>query len=56
MDIENQNELFGVADFDILECDGEQDCPNPDENPLVVGEGALGGVPAYLRRISRQGF
>jgi hypothetical protein len=56
MDVESRNELFGVADFDFLPCNGEQDCPNPDDDPLVVGEGDTGGVPVYLRRVSRRDF
>ena len=50
------NEVFGVADFDFLPCASEQNCPNPENNPLVIGEGATGGLPVYFRRISRQDF
>jgi hypothetical protein len=55
-DIDGANEIFGVADYDFLPCASEQNCPNPDENPLVIGEGVTGGVPVYFRRISRQDF
>jgi hypothetical protein len=56
-DIDGANEIFGVADYDFLPCASETDCPNPDENPLVIGEGVTGGgLPVYFRRISRQDF
>ena len=55
-DIDGANESFGVADYDFLPCTSETDCPNPDENPLVIGEGVTGGLPVYFRRISRRDF
>jgi hypothetical protein len=55
-DIDGANEIFGVADYDFLPCASENNCPNPDENPLVIGEGVTGGLPIYFRRISRQDF
>jgi hypothetical protein len=53
-EIDGKNEIFGVADYDFLPCASELNCPNPDENPLVIGEGVTGGLPVYFRRISRQ--
>ena len=50
------DELVGMGDVDFLPCAGERDCPNPNENPLVIGEGVTGGVPYLLRRIARRDF
>ena len=55
-EVDGADELFGVGDFDFLPCASEQNCPNPDENPLVIGEGVTGGLPVYFRRISRREF
>jgi hypothetical protein len=50
------NELLGTGDVDFLPCGDERNCPNPDDSPLVIGEGVTGGVPLQFRRISRSGF
>jgi hypothetical protein len=49
-------ELLGTGDVDFLPCGDERNCPNPDENPLVIGEGVTGGVPILFRRIARRDF
>jgi hypothetical protein len=55
-EIDGRNELFGMADYDLLPCASEVNCPNPDENPLIIGEGITGGLPTVLRRIARRDF
>ena len=55
-EVDGRNELFGMADYDFLPCASEVNCPNPDENPLVIGEGVTGGLPVVLRRMSRRDF
>jgi hypothetical protein len=55
-EVDGRNELFGMADADFLPCASEVNCPNPDENPLVIGEGVTGGLPVVFRRMSRQDF
>jgi hypothetical protein len=55
-EIDGKHEIFGVADYDFLPCASELNCPNPDENPLVIGKGVTGGLPVFYRRISRRDF
>ena len=52
LEVDGRSELFGLSDYDSLSCPNEFACPNPDENPLVIGEGFTGGLPIYYRRIS----
>ena len=55
-EVDGRNELYGVADGDFLPCASEANCPNPDENPLVIGEGDFGALPVVFRRMSRRDF
>lgn len=47
------DDLAGAFDIDFLPCAGPFECPDPDADPLRIGEGVTGGLPFELRRIAR---